>query len=184
LKKAFEGLEKANLTEVINSFGDQQAMKLYFVAQHARTGPSGIQYLITRAFSHTEYFGREQLACASEACWHFRNFVHYTSMSNTQRKREASLIQSLVSSFSGGQSLFENTRVLSYRELNRFYGRSNQHSLWNTIPVPTVENIGGIAYTNPLNVIWYLFAFATTLTSTYLIWKDLVIQLIPPCHQQ
>jgi len=163
---AFESLEMANLTEIMNSFGDQQAMKFYFVAEHTKE-QGGIQYLIARAFRHTEYIGGgnddERNPTVAESCWHFHNFVQYTSMSDKQRKREASIIQSLVSSFSGGQSLFHGTRVLSYREQNKFYGRSNQHSLWNTLPVPTVENVGGIAYTNPLNVIRYLFAFAADL---------------------
>lgn len=158
IQKAFESLGFANMMEVINAFGDQSAMKLYFVAEFAKN-QGGIQYLISRAFRHTEYIGNERPTTVTESCWHFRAFVQYTSMSDKQRKREASIIQALVSSFSGGQSLFGATRVLAYEELNRFYGRSNQHSLWNTLPVPTVENIGGIAYTNPINVIRYLFAF-------------------------
>ena len=65
-------------------------------------------------------------------------------------------------------SLFQATRILNYRELNRYYGRSNQHTLWNAQPIPTVKNVSGIAYIRLGDIIRYWFAFSAEVDSTFL----------------
>jgi hypothetical protein len=145
---------------LVNSFQDQDCMRLYHVADLSLKH-GGLQYLVARAFQQTIKFsvGAHEL----EALWHFRNMVQFISMSDKQRRRQAKILQAqiLLSGDSPSNSPFPTTWVPSYKEMNRFYGRSNQHTMWRCLPIPTVKSIEGIAYANPLNVIRHLLAFST-----------------------
>ena len=159
----FAHLPTATRFEVMDSFGDQRNMKLYHFAEFVRKN-GGIQYLVTRSFRRTEFIygsAQDTVASVEEAKWHFKCFTQYISMSDKQRQREAELLSSLLVGMD--QKFFRATRLVSYHELNIIYGRSNQHSLWNVLPVPSVANIGGIAYVNPVNAIRYLMAFSAEL---------------------
>ena len=162
LEGKFSHLHRATRLEVMDSFGDQRNMKLYHFAEFTRSN-GGIQYLVTRCFRRTEFiYGnshqQDTVASVQEAKWHFKCFTQYISMSDKQRRREAELLSSLLVGMD--QTFFRTTWLVDYHELNIIYGRSNQHSLWNILPIPSVVNIGGIAYVNPVNVIRYLMAFA------------------------
>jgi hypothetical protein len=104
-----------------------------------------------------------QVATQEEAQWHFLNFVQYMSMSEQQCKRQAKLAYLLAAETALNKSFFKATRILQFEELNRYYGRSNQHTIWNILPIPTIENIDGIAYVNPINICRFLIAFSTNL---------------------
>jgi hypothetical protein len=165
LRSAFIHVEEATDGEVMDSFGDQTNMKLYHFAEHQEDN-GGIKYLVSRAFQRTEMVTGctgSQVATQEEAQWHFLNFVQYMSMSEQQRKRQAKLAYLLAAETALNKSFFKATRILQFEELNRYYGRSNRHTIWNILPIPTIENIDGIAYVNPINICRFLIAFSTNL---------------------
>ena len=163
LRQAYSACPDPSLLQVCESFGLQNNMMFFHVAEWAKEG-GGIQYLVSRAFRKTEsIYETDITASLQEAEWHFGCFVQYVSMGDEQRKRQASIIGVLVNSFQATKSsLFQATRVLTYKELNKYYGRSNQHTIWNSLPIPQPDNIFGIAYTNPVNAVRYLLALAKT----------------------
>lgn len=164
LELAFQDLPVASMREVLASFGNQRNMALYFVANHQKHPIGGVQYLVTRVFHRNEFFSGltidNGLASEDESKWHFINFAQYISMGDKQRRRQAALTAGFASSMFDN-SFFRATRVLRYDEMNRYYGKSNQHTLWNILPIPTVRSIDGIAYISPVNAIRFLLAFAT-----------------------
>ena len=38
------------------------------------------------------------------------------------------------------------------------YGKTGKNSIWNNLPIPTVEQYDGVAYLSPLCIVKYLFA--------------------------
>ncbi len=141
-------------------FEDQHNMKLYFFAEQiSRHG--GIRYLVSRAFKRSEYLfscivTNEKIASEEEAKWHFLSFAQYISQSSAQRCRQSAITRILAPA---STHIFQATRPLEFHELNRFYGRSNQHCLWNSLPIPAVKSIDGIAYVEPLQALWFFMAF-------------------------
>ena len=155
LSEAFQAVPICSLAELSNSFMDQLNMKLYHAAEFEKKG-GGIQYLVTRAFQKTTVISSSKvLANEMEADWHFDCFVQHMGLNEHQRVRQARITQA------ADRDMFNNTKHLAHKEFNRFYGRSNMHTLWNTLPIPTVHNVGGIAYVNPVNAIRYWFANGT-----------------------
>jgi hypothetical protein len=138
-------------------------MKYYFSANHVNNDAGGYRYLVTRAFCGTELISRSKVAgSAEEAKWHMQSFVQYYAMNEKQRKQQAAITASL---FDGSMlsNLFDKTRVLPYNALKQHYGKSRKDALWNTLPIPTVQNISGIAYINPLQVLRFMFVFGVKL---------------------
>ena len=133
-----------------------KSMILYWAAENAATH-GGVQYLTTRAFQKSEMYSKKQLANKEESIWHFRCFVQYMSMSEKQKSRQAGILNDDFIR----EERFVNTHIPRKKELHTLYGTSNQHTLWNNLPIPPVENIKGIAYINPVNILRYLLAFAT-----------------------
>ena len=179
---AYAHLNEATLYDVVKSFGGQTAMLYYHVAEWSRKD-AGVQYLITRAFQKTEFLvgGPNSVASVEESQWHFHYFQMYMAMGAKMREQLAvRVIYPLARGQADANSLFQATRVLTYKELNRFYGRSNRHSLWNTLPIPKVENINGIAYVNPCNVVRYFLSFATEVDPIFFQFGDDADPAIPP----
>jgi hypothetical protein len=141
----------------MKSFNDQHNMMLYHINEMCRQH-GGLQYLVSRAFRQTPHFSNA--AHVDESLWHFRSMVQFISMSDKQKKRQAKILTTMILKNSHAK-LFPTTFVPSFRDMNRLYGRSNQHTMWRCLPIPTVTCIDGIAYTNPINVIRHLLAFST-----------------------
>lgn len=110
-----------------------------------------------------------------EAILHFRSAVQCPSMGEIQRKRQAETTLLLVSA-TLQDSLFCATRSLGCKELNRFHGRSNQHSLWNTLPVPSAKNIGGIGCASAVNVIQCLLVFGMEMEDFTIIFSPQTVE--------
>lgn len=162
IEKAFTHVPNASIWDVIDSFGNQSNMSLYFSAEHAKEG-GGLQHMATRMFRRSHHVSGEigiGIATMEEATWHFLTFAQYMSMNTEQRRRQASLTTALNSSYLHNK-FFRVTRPLCYEEMNRYYGRSNQHTMWNSLPVPTTKNIDGIAYVRPIDAIRFLVGFST-----------------------
>lgn len=157
MKTSFQDVLRS-LPEFLEALGQETLMMNYHLCEFAKPY-TGLRYLVTRAFTKNEYPSWRTLAHTPECRWHFYCFVQYMSMTEKQRKRQGKLItRENINS-----SLFECTKVPTYVAMNKIYGRSNQYSMWRSLPIPTVQNIGGIAYINPLNVISYLLANGTDL---------------------
>ena len=58
-------------------------------------------------------------------------------------------------------SLIQKTRIGSVKDLRRFYNADCKHSLWNSLPIPNIQNIKHIAYVSPVDIIRHAFAFGT-----------------------
>lgn len=161
LEQAFESTKRCDIMEVMKMFVGQDLMQYYWSAEIAGFG-NGMRYLVARTFQRTECIVKSGVPSMEEARWHILSFIQYNSMSDKQRRRQAlvteRLLTSLDRSLLSGSGLVYANRVLSYRDLNRYYGRSSVHSLWNTLPIPKVQNIGGIAYVSPLVIIRFIFA--------------------------
>lgn len=161
LQQLFSDVGEPCLGALMNSFSDQTTMKLHHVAECTKRH-GGIQCLVSRMFQKTDMLFQEQIASEKESIWHFQSFAQCTSSSDKQRRRQAEITKSLVNAIVDNKSsLFQRTRVLEHKELNRHCGNSNQHTVWNILPVPKVQNIGGIACVNPLNVMRHMLAFGT-----------------------
>lgn len=164
IEKPFLNIPIATIMDVIQTFdsldGKLRELMFFFVAEHTSSN-GGVRYLVSRAFKKTEYLfsGQptgEEIASIEESIWHFQSFVQYMSMNTRQKIRQSEITKPFSPTNS---QFFRVTRPLTYNELNRFYGRSNKHCLWNTLPVPPVRNIDGIAYVNPVHALQYLMAF-------------------------
>lgn len=157
---AFQHVPTANILELVASFGVEEEMMLFFAAEHARRG-GGVQYLTTRMFKRSPHIaGRvgEDIATYEEARWHFKSFVQYVKLGEKERERHAELTSLLVRDF-GNEKFFKVTRPLHFYVLNTFYGRSNKHTMWNSLPIPKARRIGNIGYVGPVGLIRFLFAF-------------------------
>ena len=174
VEQAFKNLKKASVVPLNASFRGEENMSLYFSAERSKPR-GGVLYLVARAFKKTKYIvttgtdpESQTMPTIFESEWHFSVFVQYILMNDALRRREAFILYML--SLYGGVdiSLFQATRILNYRELNRYYGRSNQHTLWNALPIPTVKNVSGIAYISLGDIIRYWFAFSAEVDSTFL----------------
>ena len=161
LKEAFFNVPRCSLADLTMAFADQIHLKLYHAAERESTR-GGIQYLVTRSFQKSDAFGLgAPTATQEEAEWHFDCFVQYMGLTGKQRSRQVRITLPI------DRSMFQATRLLRENELNRFYGRSNKHTLWHTQPIPKVENIAGIAYMSPLNAVRYWFANSTEVDDTF-----------------
>jgi hypothetical protein len=152
LPTCLQGVDKSHL-KFIQAF-QHQTLMCYFHGSEFTERHSGLRYLVTRAFVGCELLSFENLAHTPESRWHFYNFVQFMSMTEKQRKRQGKVINRE----NINPCLFVRTSVPSYSEMNQIYGRSNQHSMWRCLPIPTVQNIEGIAYINPLHAIIYLLS--------------------------
>ena len=183
IQEAYQQAKKPSKQDITVSFQGQKAMLFYHGAEHVKER-GGVQYLVSRCFRKSEFQMKSKYtAKIPEAEWHFDAFIQYVSMTDRQRKRNSNILARLEHHLLS-ESLFQATHILSYPQLNRVYGSSNQHSLWNILPIPTVENLGGIAYTNILHVIRYWMAFNTELDNCFLKIPPLSTDGTPPPPQE
>lgn len=154
-------------------FTGLEGMAKYFWAQHlVKNG--GVNYLVDYAFQKCDYVGLHNTRLRdgqglgitdAEAQWHFMSFIQYVSMSSEQRKRQARLVNCFYNILSKKQNsqnnkdlFFQKTYPLRFSEIHKFYGDVNSTTIWTNLPIPHVQNVGGIAYVNPFHVLMYLMA--------------------------
>lgn len=164
-EQVYSSAPAASVMDLSIIYQDQIAMKLFQAAEFLQDG-GGIRYLVGRAFRQTEYLSdSSMLPSLEEAKWQFQNFIQYISSGEMHRKRQANIL----APFALTSTLFQATEILPYKKLNRYYGRSNRHTIWNTLPIPTVENVNGIAYVGVVNLIRYLLSFKDTEVDPFVI---------------
>ena len=164
--KAFHDTARASLDEIISVFdgGDLEQMRSFWVAEHATQAGhcgGGLQYLAARTFQNAEggVIDRVKTPEYPEARWQFENFLLYDSMNDKQRQRYGRINESIMGLFQQqAGTFFRHTHIPSYKEQSRIYGKSGKQSFWNNLPIPPVEDIGGVAYVSPLNIVRFLFA--------------------------
>lgn len=150
--------DRASVEAVSESFnGSSNNMKYYWVAEHSSpTGcwGGGLCFLISRTFQGTEFIESKALASVGESMWQFCSFTQFHQMSAKQKRRQATLLGALAKS-----PFFKTTSMLlGYTAMNRHYGLGGKGSIWNSLPIPTVQDLYGVAYTNPLEALRFAMA--------------------------
>lgn len=174
LDQFFRNTPRAPVEDLLQSFDDLALMRHFWSAEHAsppgRCG-GGLQYLVGRAFSRpvSGLISVDKVPTIDESLFQLQCFSQYLSMNDTQRKRQATIMQSLHKgttsqrSYSSNNSkshnkMFESTYVPSYKEAEKIFGRNGQHSMWNNLPIPPIQNVDGIGYANPVHILKFLFS--------------------------
>lgn len=162
LESAFSHLPTATVDDVAKSFGHSMVkMKNYYVYEHLGRDShgelepgGGIRYLVGQAFHGTDYLDKDHVPDLEEAKWHMQNFVQYHSLSEAQRKRQSELYSPMHTSV----EFLPKTRLPMYRDAPKYYGKVAKSSIWNHLPIPTVENVDGVGYVSPEHAIRFAFA--------------------------
>lgn len=166
LAQAMAGTNRATTQELFGAFGRPELshMKNFWVAEHG-TGEGrcggGLIYLAARAFQQvkTSQLDPTKLPNFDEARWQFDTLVHYHSMNDKQRRRQARINKTLMDFFPRDM-FFKATLLPPYNQLGRYYGNTGQHSMWNNLPCPRAIDIDGVAYVSPRAVIAFVMANA------------------------
>jgi hypothetical protein len=157
LEELFSTTPTASISEISTSFSQNEKMSMFWSAESASPHNccgGGAQYLVARAFSKSELFMGAKLPTLSESKYHFLNFSQHQSLSQKQKRRQEDLHAFHVSNgFDAGLYC-----GLSYKELGDFYSSKGKHSLWSNIAIPTVQNVDGIAYVSPEDILRYCYA--------------------------
>jgi hypothetical protein len=150
-------------------YGQHNAMFLYHAAESSAKRHGGVSFLVSVAFECGEFYS--EISDLQEVFWQFRCFVQYISMTENQRARQAGILNCN----SVNQTLCQKTWVPEQGKLNQIFGSSNRNTIWNNLPIPPVENISGIAYTSPGNVLRYLMANSIEMDSFTLLEDEEVL---------
>ena len=115
----------------------------------------GWRCVVARAFQGTMFIDEDLVPSVEEAMWHLMSFVQWMSLPEKQKRHQCHILQPIqrVKDFFGG------TSALSHQDHARICGPTGVHSLWNTLPMPPVENLEnlGCAHTNPLHILRHAF---------------------------
>lgn len=141
-------------------------MMHYFLAENVTPG-GGVQYLVARAINQSECLHPDSVVSLEVAKYHFLKFSQYTSMSDSQRVRQVAIDRAAAFSYASDVGTLDTHFPLTYEGMKKLYGRDNKHTIWNNLPTPTVENLDGIAYVNPLHACQFLFGFAIEMDDFY-----------------
>mgnify|MGYP000464494245 CR=1 FL=1 len=155
LAEMLKDTPKASPGQVYDSLQFSQNLQRFWQAEHNCPG-GGLVYLVGRAFHRKPLVGSKQLPEFREAKWQWENFIHYVGMSEQQRAWHAQITTAVTS---GANDLIKRTRIPSEKELKRIYKSDCQHCLWESLPICPIQNIDGIAYVNPVDIIRFAFAF-------------------------
>ena len=162
LEATFSGTPKAGKVDMLNCLSEAGSpnMLLFWGAQHF---DGGLQYLVARTFTRSLAPPKETFPSLEEAKWHVKSFIQFISHSQKQKRRQAEISHLHMTMMGGIGSYSSKTllcahRVLNYRDTNRCYGKTSQHSLCQSLPIPRVRNIGGIAYVSPVDLCRFLFS--------------------------
>lgn len=154
LAEALRDEPKASGEQLRKSLQCSLNMQLFWQAEHVAPG-GGLIFLVARAFHRRTYLSPECLPDFSEAAWQMQNFMQYVGMSEKQRDWHAQITMKITSEGSG---IITKTKIPNAKELRKFYKSDCTHCLWEALPVPTIQNIGGVAYVNPEHIVRFAFA--------------------------
>ena len=157
LGKKLRNMQEASVDEIGDVFLENEAMKLFWTAEHASPNGKmggGMRYLVGRAFQKSKLLRPGAIPNYEESRWHMRHF--YYGVQQTEKDRE--MLLQVLADLRGNQELFVHSWIpRDPAELRQiYYGSTN--SLWNTLPIPTVQKVGDIAYTSPMDLALYAFA--------------------------
>lgn len=161
---AFASIPEATVEQVRQSFEGLEDMDYFFTMEHqSPTGccGQGIRYSVARAFQHTKFLDAKRIPTIMESLWHYLSFSQHMSMSEKQKKRECKISSAMRSH----KEFFHATSVLPYANVQRVYGPTGVHSLWNTLPIPPVKNLQGCSYSSPQDVLRYMMALGISTDS-------------------
>ncbi len=156
LAEALKDQPKASSSEVLKALECSPNMQRFWLAEHEGYG-AGVITLVTRAFTRSLFYGADQMPDFDEAAWQMQNFMQYVNMSETQQNWHAQITMAITSAGTEN-GIIKKTRVPNPQELRRFYKSDSKHSMWEALPIPQVQNIGGIAYVNPEHIVRFAFA--------------------------
>lgn len=146
---------KAKEKDILDALSCSPNMQRFWLAENNSPG-GGLVFLVTRAFMRTNFLGADQMADLEEAKWQMQNFMLYVNMSERQRSWHAQITMKVTSH---GSDLIKKTRIPNPQELKRFYMSDSQYSLYQSLPIPQIRNVKGIAYVNPVDIVRLAFAF-------------------------
>ena len=166
LAEAFRDTPRATCGDIAVVFADVHNVRLFWIAEQSsppgRCG-GGLRYLVARMFQNVNFdapLDAQRIPDVPEALWHFESFIQYHTLNEVQRQRQARITKTIMDiSQQQSGTFFKHTRIPEYKELSRMYGKTGKQSLWNTLPIPPVEDIGGVAYVSPIHIVKFLFAF-------------------------
>lgn len=158
LYNKFRDAPQPTAQDVWNSFGDGNAkMSRFWTAEHGSplgcTG-GGAQMLVGNALTDNPILSVMTLPSCNEAFFHLSSFIQYQSMSQKQRAREGTIQRYR---FGNGAAGIGATSYGS-KSLSQIYCSNAKHSIWSNLPIPNVQNIDGIGYVAPVDLLRFLFA--------------------------
>ena len=164
LADAFKNTSRATVHEIFQSFSfpGMEQMTNFWVAElgsgEGHCG-GGIMYLCACTFQQNKdsQLDRYRYPDFEAAKWHIRNCIQHHSMTEKQRQRQANLSDALTKDLPA-DSFLRHTFVPKYHQLNRYYGHTGQHSMWNILPCPRAVDIDGVAYVSPRATIAFIIA--------------------------
>ena len=164
LADAFKDTPRATVQEIFHSFSspEMEPMKNFWVAElgsgEGRCG-GGIVYLCARTFQQNKDSQLDSFRYPDfdAAKWHVRNCIQHHSMTDKQRRRQANLNDAITKELPA-DSFLRHTFVPKDHQLNRYYGHTGQHSMWNNLPCPRAVDVDGVAYVSPKATIAYVIA--------------------------
>lgn len=165
MDKGFEAISRAELQDLNSCFDDMDDMRNFWIAEHA-TEPKycggGLRYLVARTFQNTKggsSLDSSRMPSYAEARWHIEAFLQYQTMSELQRQRQSRITKSVMGHIAQQKGdFFRHTFIPDYKSLSKMYGKTGKQSIWNTLPIPPVENLNGVSYVSPMHILKYMFA--------------------------
>ena len=164
LAMAMEAKNLATIQDMFNAFSGagMDRMKNFWVAELGsgvgRCG-GGAKYLSAIGFQQSKdsQLDKQRFPDLDEALWHLSKMAQYQSMNKKQRIRQSRIDKVLLEN-SKANVFFKETFIPTYSQLGKFYGTTGKYSMWNNLPVPKSQDVGGVAYVHPRAAIAYLLA--------------------------
>ena len=161
----FKETPRATLQEMATAFANEEEMGNYWFAEHATPVGycgGGLRYVVARTFQSAEkgyHIDNKRVPEYPEARWQFENFLQYQSMNDKQRQRQSRITKAIMDHVQQQTgNFFQHTFIPAYKDLSRIYGRTGKQSMWNTLPIPTPQNVHGVSYVSPISILKFCFA--------------------------
>ena len=160
-------VEKASVEDIEKIFPEKEleSMFHYWIAEHFTPGNGyrrfgGMNYLVGRAFQKTLCVAPSRMPTYRETEFHFQCFIQFLEGSNKQRTRASTQYEKLqpLIHTGGDNDFFRHTKLPDSKRNSSLYGYTAKDCMWKNLPVPPVENVDGIAYVSPINILKYAFS--------------------------
>jgi hypothetical protein len=117
------------------------------VQKHHRTGDAQAVY------------DSQKIHDFQEALWHFEMMVLHISLNDKQYQLLGRLNEAVMGRLQQQSgTFFKMTHIPTYKEQHRIYGKTDKQSLWNNLPIPPVECMGGVVYISLEHMVKFMFA--------------------------